>query len=63
MLKYTEVVTNLNFNKVLTLPSDIQVSIVLDSDMETEDCVYVISEIGALWRLLDLDKYRLQPKN
>ena len=56
MLKYTEVMTNLNFIKVSTLIVGIQAGIWVDYDTETEDGAYVIDVVEDFWRLIDLDK-------
>ena len=63
MLKYTEVVTNLDFIKVSTSILEIRAVIRVDSDTETEDGAYVIVAVEDFWRLLDQDKDSLHTQN
>ena len=56
MLKYTEVVTNLDFIKVSTSILEIWAFIRVYSDTQTEDGAYVIAAVEDFWRLLDQEK-------
>ena len=63
MLKYPDVVTNLNFIKVSTLSLDLRAGNRVDFDTETEDAAYVIAAVEAYWRFFDLEKSRLHIQN
>ena len=55
MLKYSEVGTNLNFNKVSEFPLEIRAGIVVDSYTVTEDGANVIAVVDAFRRLIGLE--------
>ena len=62
MLKYPEVVINLNFIKVSTLTLEIWSDIRVDCDTETEYGAYVMAEVEAFRRFPYIDQYRLHTK-
>ena len=63
MLKYPEVVTNLDFVKVTTMPLELRSGIVIKSDIEREDGAFVRSAIDGFRRLLRLDEWQMLSEN
>ena len=63
ILKYPELVTNLNFIKFPTLPFYIQEGIRVYYDTDTEYGTYFIAAVESFRRLLNLDEYRLRTQN
>ena len=59
MLKYPEVVTNLDFIKFSTMTLDLRLGIKVNSDTDTEDFAYVVSEVESFRRSINLDNFRL----
>ena len=59
MLKNPEVVTYLDFNKVSTFILEIRAGVIVYSDIETEDGVYIITALEDFWRFLDIDESTL----
>eukprot|EP00957_Ditylum_brightwellii_P017621 1327391-Ditylum_brightwellii.AAC.1 len=63
MLKYQEIVTNLEFIKVTTMPLELQSGIAITFDDNIEDDVYICSAVESFYRVKDdLDTARLQTK-
>jgi hypothetical protein len=61
MLKYPEIVTNLEFIKVTTMPLELQGGIAITFDDNTEDDAYICSVVESFCRVkADLDTARLQ---
>ena len=63
MLKYPEVVTNLEFIKVTTMPLELRAGIAIESDIQNEDGAFVGSAIDGFRKSLDLDDWRLHTPN
>ena len=59
MLKYPEVVTDIDFIKVSTVPLELRSGIVINSDTETKDGAYVVGLAESFHRLINLDDFRL----
>ena len=59
MLKYPQVVTNIDFIKFLEMPLDIRSVIIVDSDTDTEDGAYFVYEVESFIMLVNLDAFRL----
>jgi hypothetical protein len=57
MLKYpeVEVVTNLDFIKVTTIPLELRGGVTVDSDIESEDGAFVGTAVDGFCRMLNLD--------
>ena len=59
MLKYTHILTNINFIKVSTLLLDIWAGIRVDYDTNNGDGTNIIAAVEDFQRFLHLDKYTL----
>ena len=55
-LKYTEVVANIRFIKVSTLPLELCGSISIKSDIEMEDGAYIIAAVESYSQQIGLDE-------
>ena len=53
----------LYFIKLSTLPLELRLGIIVDSDTDTDDGAYVIDAIDNYRRLIYLDEYMLQTQN
>ena len=63
MLRYSEVVTNLQFIKVSTMSLELCGSIGIQSNTETEDGAYAIAAVESYCQLICLDEWRLHIKS
>ena len=63
MLKYQQIVNNLDFIKVSTIPQELQADIRADYDKVVEDGAYMFTVIESFSQSLDLDKFSLHIEN
>ena len=63
MLKYPEVVTNMHFIKVSTMPLDLWSGIIVNSGTDTEDGTYTVGAIKPFFRWIDLYGFILHTEN
>lgn len=63
MLKYPEVVTNLDFIKVPTMPLELRTGIVIESDKQMEDGAFISASIASFRRQNDMEEWRLYTNN
>ena len=62
-LKYPEVITNLDFVKLTTMPLELRGGILITSDVEQEDGAYVGCAIDVFRRSLHLNEWRMMSQN
>ena len=62
-LQYPEVIQNLEYANISTLPLELRGGIAIDSDNITEDGAYVETESQNFRSLLGLEEYRLHTPN
>ena len=63
MLKYPEIVTNLDFIKVSTMPLELRAGIMVESDKQIEDGAFVMTAIESFRRINNMESWRLHTDN
>ena len=63
MLKYPEIVTNLDFINVPTMPLELQTGIVIESDKQMEDGAFISASIASFRCQNDMEEWRLYTNN
>ena len=63
ILKYPEVAKNLDFIKVSTIPLDLHLANIVNSDTDTEYVTYVVNAIASFHRPINLDDLILHTEN
>ena len=63
MLKYPEVVKNIDFIKVSTISLEFWSVIIVNYDTDMEDGAYFVAEVESFSRYINQDNFRLRTEN
>ena len=63
MLKYPEIVTNLDFINVSTMPLELRAGIMIESDKQIEDGAFIITSIESFCCQNNMEEWRLYTDN